>query len=65
MMDNYSGLRTNLTMLMDFMKLQWQMVILQMDIVTELLILICFFVMYQNDGGFGNYGRCTTTDRIF
>ena len=42
MMDNYSGLRTNLTMLMDFMKLQWQMVILQMDIVTELLILICF-----------------------
>lgn len=29
------------------MKLQWQMVILQMDIVTELLILICFFVMYQ------------------
>ena len=47
MMDNYSGLRTNLTMLMIFMKLQWQMVILQMDIVTELLILICFFVMYQ------------------
>ena len=34
------------------MKLQWQMVILQMDIVTELLILICFFSHVPNDGGF-------------
>ena len=66
-MDNYSGLRTNLTMLMDFYEITManDLLYFTTDIVTGLLILICFFVMYQMTAALVIMAEKATTHRIF
>ena len=65
MMDNYSGLRTNLTMLMDFYEITMANGYFTNGYRDRIAYFDMFFRHVPNDGGLCNYGRCTTTDRIF